>query len=221
MSQTARGQTATAAQKRGARTAKPPPQSKPLDKGRVLDEAARLFLEQGYDQTRLKDIASRFGVTHAALYYYFPRKSDILAELNLKSLDTLISGAKEAEAATDNPAERFQLQLDAHISFVVHNLPLVGCFFHYDKSIDPADLRTIHRLRRDYTEMLTDSFADAQTQGDFSSHIKARTAVNTLLGAANWMCKWLSADEPDDALVGQVGEMLAVGFQSDSRTGRN
>jgi AcrR family transcriptional regulator len=189
-------------------------QTGPLERAQILQEAARLFLERGYERTRMQDIASIFGVTHAALYYYFPRKSDILVELNLSALDLLLTGANKAREMSTSASERFRLQLEAHIRFVVGNLPLVGCFFHYDRSMEAADLQEIHSLRRRYTGMLIASFAEAQAEGEFDGSIQARTAVNTLLGAANWMCRWLSVedDADSDELVRQIGEMLGKGF---------
>ena len=189
-------------------------QTQPLQRDQILEEAARLFQERGYERTRMQDIASTFGVTHAALYYYFPRKSDILAELNLSALDTLVAGAKAAEEASSSASEKFQRQLEAHIRFVVGNVPLAACFFLYDKAIEPADLKKIRVLRRRYTEMLTASFAAAQSAGEFDNGVDAITAVNTLLGAANWMYRWLVVDDGDDpdALTTQIGRMLARGF---------
>jgi AcrR family transcriptional regulator len=186
----------------------------PLQRDQILDEAARLFQERGYERTRMQDIASTFGVSHAALYYYFPRKSDILAELNLAALDILVTGARAAAETTSSPSEQFQLQLEAHIRFVVGNVALAACFFVYDKAIEPADLKKIRGLRRQYTEMLTSSFAEAQAAGAFEDGVDAKTAVNTLLGAANWMYRWLVVEDgvDSDALALRIGGMLARGF---------
>ncbi|WP_266094983.1 TetR/AcrR family transcriptional regulator [Microlunatus elymi] len=38
----------------------------------------RLFIEQGYDKTSLREIAEQVGVTKAALYYHFRTKDDIV-----------------------------------------------------------------------------------------------------------------------------------------------
>jgi AcrR family transcriptional regulator len=189
-------------------------QIQPLQREQILEEAARLFQERGYERTRMQDIAATFGVTHAALYYYFPRKSDLLAELNLSALDTLVIGARAAEAASASAAEQFQGQLEAHIRFVVGNVPLAACFFLYDKAIEPAALKKIRTLRRRYTEMLTASFAAAQVAGEFDNGVEAKTAVNTLLGAANWMYRWLVVEDgvDSDDLATQIGRMLARGF---------
>jgi AcrR family transcriptional regulator len=51
---------------------------------RILDVALELFNEHGYEQTSLRELAQRVGVTKAALYYHFERKEDILLELHLR-----------------------------------------------------------------------------------------------------------------------------------------
>jgi AcrR family transcriptional regulator len=48
---------------------------------RILDAAAELFVERGYEATSLREIAERVGVTKAALYYHFPGKEDLLRAL--------------------------------------------------------------------------------------------------------------------------------------------
>lgn len=44
---------------------------------RLLLEARRLFAEKGYAQTTFKDIGQALGVSHAALYAYFPSKKEL------------------------------------------------------------------------------------------------------------------------------------------------
>ncbi|MFC9331131.1 TetR/AcrR family transcriptional regulator [Kitasatospora sp. NPDC057015] len=45
---------------------------------RIIRVALELFSEQGYEQTSLREIADRLGVTKAALYYHFKTKDDIV-----------------------------------------------------------------------------------------------------------------------------------------------
>ncbi len=48
---------------------------------RILTVSARLFSERGFSGTSIRDIADELGVTKAALYYHFPSKDAILAEI--------------------------------------------------------------------------------------------------------------------------------------------
>jgi AcrR family transcriptional regulator len=71
---------------------------------RILDVAQELFTHQGYDKTSLRDIAERLQITKAALYYYFPRKEDILIELHLRLHTIGETVIAELEAAPDGAA---------------------------------------------------------------------------------------------------------------------
>ncbi|GII60726.1 TetR family transcriptional regulator [Sphaerisporangium krabiense] len=51
-------------------------------RARIQEIALRLFTEQGYEGTSLREIAEELGVTKAALYYHFRTKDDIVASLS-------------------------------------------------------------------------------------------------------------------------------------------
>ncbi|MQY04169.1 TetR/AcrR family transcriptional regulator [Actinomadura macrotermitis] len=68
---------------------------------RILDTALELFLERGYDQTSLREIAERLDVTKAALYYHFKSKEDIVGGLGDEAgrrIDELIAWGREQPA---------------------------------------------------------------------------------------------------------------------------
>ncbi|MEW9550898.1 TetR/AcrR family transcriptional regulator [Nonomuraea sp. NPDC050783] len=58
---------------------------------RIQEVALRLFTEQGYEATSLREIAEELGVTKAALYYHFKTKDDIVASL----VDLLVAETEE------------------------------------------------------------------------------------------------------------------------------
>ncbi len=68
---------------------------------RILTTAARLFTEQGYDATSLREISDELGVTKAALYYHFPSKEDILSALVRPFIDLIDQLVARLEAADD------------------------------------------------------------------------------------------------------------------------
>jgi AcrR family transcriptional regulator len=48
---------------------------------KILDTAAALFAQKGYDGSRVDEISERIGVTKALIYYYFESKEKILEEI--------------------------------------------------------------------------------------------------------------------------------------------
>ncbi|GGK01334.1 TetR family transcriptional regulator [Pilimelia anulata] len=69
-------------------------------RSRIRDVALDLFAEQGYEQTALREIAERLGVTKAALYYHFKSKDEIVESVladRLRFLDELIAYGRQRE----------------------------------------------------------------------------------------------------------------------------
>ncbi|MET9069093.1 TetR/AcrR family transcriptional regulator [Streptosporangium sandarakinum] len=63
---------------------------------RIQETALRLFTEQGYEATSLREIAEALGVTKAALYYHFKSKEEIVTSLvedRIRTLEELIAWA--------------------------------------------------------------------------------------------------------------------------------
>ncbi len=53
---------------------------------RVLHEARRFFLERGYSEVSMQQIADAVGMTKAALYYHFRDKDDLFAQVVVREM---------------------------------------------------------------------------------------------------------------------------------------
>src|SRR5262249_23124729 len=74
----------------------------------ILAIARRLFVDQGYAGTWIADLARELGTTTAALYYHFPSKADILAELLAEPLEAF---SRVAEHAASLPPDELLTEL--------------------------------------------------------------------------------------------------------------
>jgi TetR/AcrR family transcriptional repressor of nem operon len=54
---------------------------------RIVDTAARLFLEKGVDRVGVDEIMRECGLTHGGFYGYFPSKEALISEACLAALD--------------------------------------------------------------------------------------------------------------------------------------
>jgi AcrR family transcriptional regulator len=68
----------------------------------VVAAAKELFLTQGVNKTAMTHIAQAIGVANAAIYWYFPSKDDLLAEVFTRAVD------EEVARLRDGPADPFE-----------------------------------------------------------------------------------------------------------------
>lgn len=65
----------------------PLPTRKEETRRRIVDTAARLFLEKGVDRVGVDEIMRECGLTHGGFYGYFPSKEVLISEACLAALD--------------------------------------------------------------------------------------------------------------------------------------
>ncbi|MBU4608953.1 MAG: TetR/AcrR family transcriptional regulator [Methanobacterium sp.] len=66
-----------------------------LKRRELRDIAEQLFLEKGYQETRVKDIVKKAGVAQGTFYYYFQSKEAILDEITNKYINIIIESMEK------------------------------------------------------------------------------------------------------------------------------
>ena len=67
----------------------------------ILNEAEKLFIEEGFEKTTVKDIAEHAGVAKGTFYYYFDTKEDIISALLEKRYRKTEKKAKHVMKSTE------------------------------------------------------------------------------------------------------------------------
>ncbi|HVQ90761.1 MAG TPA: TetR family transcriptional regulator [Mycobacteriales bacterium] len=75
-------------------------------RARIKQVALELFTEQGYEQTSLREIAERLGVTKAALYYHFKSKEEIVSSFVEERVAAMADLAEWVRSQPPSPETR-------------------------------------------------------------------------------------------------------------------
>jgi TetR/AcrR family transcriptional regulator, fatty acid metabolism regulator protein len=104
-----------------------PPKSKgEASRSRLLEVAAQLFAERGFEQTKISDIVKAAGVTQPSFYLYFENKEAVFAELSsqmVKRLGELLLELGQFQAGEDL-AQKTEANLLAIFSLLNQNSDL-------------------------------------------------------------------------------------------------
>src|SRR5215472_8376442 len=76
---------------------------------RLIEAAADVIAEEGYDRAGVQEIARRAGLTNGAIYANFRDKSELLAEAVEVGLVRLFGRMDDARKAGASPAEVIEL----------------------------------------------------------------------------------------------------------------
>ena len=204
----------------GRRPRRPRPKQRvPVVMEDVLEKASWMFRTQGYHRTRMQDIAESFGVSHAALYYHFESKRDILTQLSLRSIEHLLTTAREKVAEPGTPGTRLMSILTAHADYLVGSTAHVATLVEQETEIPAEDFAIIQGLRREYIDMLENLYRMGVRGGELPD-VDPTIATSLLLGACNWIGRWYEPSQPlgDDQVVAQASTFLSAILRSPTST---
>jgi AcrR family transcriptional regulator len=90
-------------------------------KAKLLRQAELLFMERGYANTRMLDIAKAAGVTKGLVYWYFETKEALFQEIAVDMRRRLRQAQGDAIAGVDDPLERLYLGIVASVRFIAEH----------------------------------------------------------------------------------------------------
>lgn len=152
---------------------------------RILDVAARLFAQQGYDGTSVRDIAAALDIANPSLYYHFDSKAELFLELLSEPLERVEAAASEAA----------QLSGDARTRRIIAGL-LEALEVH--SGIAVTALRDGEKIPQPYREMahaLQPYIIDLVAEGTAEDHRDLR--VTMAMGAVEGVVTDLIRASPD------------------------
>ncbi len=92
-------------------------QEKVATRTAILQAAAELFLEQGYEGFSLRKLAERLGYSATNLYHYFTNKDDLLFTLVDDAFLQFAEQLAAASESTQDPLQRLQAIAIAYLHF--------------------------------------------------------------------------------------------------------
>lgn len=163
-------------------------------RGRILEEAARLFTEKGYEAASMQELAEALGLSKAALYHHFRSKEDLLREISLRALEGLLEATREATTHPD-PEEALRLFMEAHARYFEERRSFFVAMLQGLESLSSEKRAVIVTLRDRYEASLR-SLLERGMEARRFRPLDAALAGRGILGMLNWMIRWFRPGGP-------------------------
>lgn len=163
--------------------------------------AARLFQEQGYQSTKLADIAREAGMDRATVYYYVGSKEELFRETVEGVLDANMAEAQRLIADTSlSWRERLHaIYIRLMVSYE-ENYPATFVYIqeqmHQVGAEETIWAQEIMKKTRAFDKILIGFIREAIAAGELRSNIPPRLVENALFGMLNWTHRWFTPGGP-------------------------
>jgi len=188
-------------------------------KQQLLDAAARLFAEQGYEATRVVDIVEAAGVAKGLFYWYFENKEALFRELATEIRRRL--RRQQAQAIDDGaPALVRILQgTVASLAFMAENAPFFSLLDVEGRNVSDVLRQGTEQHLHDVTVLILDGQRDGTVTDTDPADLLALGVVGTV-GQFSHFHRTGRIDLSLPELSGYVARMVARVLARDEATAR-
>jgi len=156
----------------------------------ILEAAALVFHEKGYESTSIQDIADAVGILKGSLYYYITSKEDLLFEIIQGVHEEALKNLERTRDLEGDPLQKIRAFVVVHLTHNATNLVKMAVFFQDFRSLNGKRREIIVQERDLYDNFLRDLIRQGQEDGIVCPDIEPKLAAITVLGMMNWIYQW-------------------------------
>jgi AcrR family transcriptional regulator len=163
----------------------------------ILERAAKLICEKGYEATSMQQIAEACGLTKAGLYHHITTKESLLLAIMTYGMDLFEERVLAPASEVADPLERLRITMAKNLELVTDETSKsVTIILHEDHSLSGDAHRAINARKKKYVRFLEDAFKAGMARGQLRT-VDPKLAAFSMLGTMLWTYKWY---RPDGAL---------------------
>jgi len=153
-----------------------------LDRRRqeIFSASVHLFLEKGFQETSMREIAAAAGMGKSSLYDYFKTKDEILLSVIEDDVDDLNRQVRIITGQALPAIDRLQQVMHTYLNYLLSKKAI---FFKLDNEVQRLAVQSQRRIqlkRHELQDMLSSLIKDAIQEGTFRS-VNPLLATRTIL----------------------------------------
>ncbi len=148
----------------------------------IFDAALHLFLDKGFNETSMREIAEAAGVGKSTLYDYFTTKDDILLSVMEEEVQGLVDRARQIASQPVSPQEKFLQIVQDYLNYLMHNEVFFTRLSLEVQRLAPTSQVRIQTRRHAYQEVIR-SVIDEGIQAGCYRSIDSLLAARVILSA--------------------------------------
>ena len=132
---------------------------------RILDAGEECFAAEGFERTRLEDVAGRVGVRRGAIFHYFSGKRDLYEAVLVRLGERLMRRLRDAVAEQETLPDRLEAAVLTWIDFAGERPTFPRLILHLAADASAADRAIVERFASPFLTLLEQTFAEGERTG--------------------------------------------------------
>ncbi len=185
--------------------------SVPESSRRMMEAAIDAFAARGYHATTTRDIATRAGLSPAALYVHFPSKAALLVQISTTGHEAAAALVDHSIAAGgSDPLQQLRAVISDFAAWHAEYHQVARVVQHELAALPAADRREVGRLRRQIEAGVEQVLRDGVRRGQMTvddTRAVARALLSLSVDVARW---YVPGGRDTPSAIGQLYAELAA-----------
>lgn len=149
----------------------------------ILNVAERLFAEEGFDGTSVRDIAKKANINVAMISYYFGSKEKLLEALVINRIGTMKLRLENLLQEDSTPIEKIDKLVAYYINQINTNRSIYQ-ILHFELSTKKREINTdaFTEVKKNNLKIMENIVKEGQLQGIFQPNINIALISPTIIG---------------------------------------
>jgi AcrR family transcriptional regulator len=132
---------------------------------RILDAAEECFAKEGFERTRLDDVAHEVGVQRGAIFHYFAGKQELYEAVLTRLGESLMRRLREAAVPQGSLPDRIEAALLAWIDFAGESPAFSRLILRLAADGSHAERPSVERFVTPFLTLLEQTLEEGERQG--------------------------------------------------------
>ena len=181
----------------------------------ILEKAAALIAEKGFDVATMMDVAEACGTSKSHLYHYFPSKEDLLYAIVLEYITQQAADLARIVALRAPAEDRFSDFVDSFVQGAARSRNEHIILMNDVKFLPRAPRETIRKLEVEITELMVGLLREINP-GRMADKRMQKPYALLLFGMMIWTFSWYRRSGPVSPreLARQIADLFSNGFRN-------
>ena len=159
----------------------------------IIQAAARVFRDRGFDAATLRDVAEALDTDRATLYYYVGSKEELLQEIVRDVLAADVRIAETVKRSRASTPKKIQTLIESMVVSYAENYPHIAVFTEDSARIARQDgewaIEVVAQVRK-YESLVRAILNKGRKDGTLRADLPLELCSMALFGMINWMYRW-------------------------------
>lgn len=186
-------------------------------KEEILQVSQRLFREQGYASTSMRDIASALGMEPASLYSHIKSKEDLLAQTCFEMAEKFLLAIDEVNDIYFDAEQKVKMAVENHVEILTSNLNAAVVFVREWRHLSEPAYSRFLEMRHRYEAGIREIIQTGINENKFNE-VDKKFAALTILSSVNWIVEWYRPEgsKSSSEIAAELTRFILTGLKKES-----